>query len=85
MKKIVLSPDTPVTSATNAGPQSECLINKTELARRVGRKVRTVDYWMAKGLIPYLKIGNAVMFKWSDVEAHLQQTFRVCRRNLPKS
>jgi len=83
MKQIDLNPDTPAPQAANAG--AECLINKTELARRVGRKVRTVDYWMAKGLIPYLKIGNAVLFKWSDVEAHLQQTFRVCRQNLPKS
>lgn len=85
MKQIVLNPDTPAPQAVNASPQAECLINKTELARRVGRKVRTVDYWMARGLIPYLKIGNAVLFKWSDVEAHLQQTFRVCRQNLPKS
>ena len=83
MKQIVLNPDTPSPQAANAS--AECLINKTELARRVGRKVRTVDYWMARGLIPYLKIGNAVLFKWSDVEAHLQQTFRVCRQNLPKS
>ena len=88
MKQIVLQPQDPATSAplaANAGPQAECLINKAELARRVGRKVRTVDHWMAKGLIPYLKIGHAVLFKWSDVEAHLQQSFRVCRRNLPNS
>ena len=83
MKQIVLNPDTPTAQAANA--DAECLINKAELARRVGRKVRTVDYWMSKGLIPYLKIGNAVLFKWSDVEAHLQQNFRVCRRNLPKT
>ena len=83
MKQIVLNPDTPAPQAANAS--AECLINKSELARRVGRKVRTVDYWMARGLIPYLKIGNAVLFKWSDVETHLQQTFRVCRQNLPKS
>ena len=80
MNKIVLSPDTP--QAANAA--TECLIDKTELARRVGRKVRTVNYWMSKGLIPYFKVGQAVLFKWSDVEAHLQQTFRVCRKNLPK-
>ncbi len=83
MKQIVLNPDMPAPQAANGSP--ECLINKAELARRVGRKVRTVDHWMAKGLIPYLKIGHAVLFKWSDVEAHLQQSFRVCRRNLPKS
>ena len=88
MKQIVLhsqAPATPAAQAANAGPSQECLINKVELARRVGRKVRTVDHWMAKGLIPYLKIGHAVLFKWSDVEAHLQQSFRVCRRNLPKT
>jgi excisionase family DNA binding protein len=83
--KIVLNSETSAPQVANGSPQPECLINKAELARRVGRKVRTVDYWMAKGLIPYLKIGNAVLFKWSDVEGHLQQNFRVCRRNLPKS
>ena len=83
MKQIVLNPDTPAAQGANGSP--ECLINKAELARRVGRKVRTVDHWMARGLIPYLKIGHAVLFKWSDVEAHLQQSFRVCRRNLPKT
>ena len=83
MNKIVLSPETPAPQAANAA--TECLIDKTELARRVGRKVRTVNYWMAQGRIPYFKVGQAVLFKWSDVEAHLQQTFRVCRRNLPKA
>ena len=47
MKQIVVNPDTPAPQAANAS--AECLINKTELARRVGRKVRTVDYWMARG------------------------------------
>ena len=84
MKQIVLIPDPSAPQAANGNPQAVCLFNKAELARRVGRKVRTVDHWMAKGLIPYLKIGHAVLFKWSDVEAHLQQSFRVCRRNLPK-
>lgn len=81
MTKITLNTDTPQAANT----ATECLIDKTELARRVGRKVRTVNYWMSKGLIPYLKIGQAVLFKWSDVEAHLHQNFRVCRRNLPKT
>jgi hypothetical protein len=35
---------------------------------------------MARGLIPFFKIGRSVMFKWSDVESHLAQTCRVCRR-----
>ena len=81
MTKIVLNPD----AVKAAGTTPECLIDKVELARRVGRKVRTVNYWMAQGRIPYFKVGQAVLFKWSDVEAHLQQTFRVCRRNLPKA
>jgi excisionase family DNA binding protein len=62
-----------------AARTAEPFINKEELARRLGKTLRTVDNWMSKGLLPYFKIGRSVAFKWSDVEAHLAQTCRVCR------
>jgi excisionase family DNA binding protein len=40
---------------------------------------RTVDDWMKRGLLPYYKVGHAVRFKWSEVEAHLAQTCRVVK------
>ena len=62
---------------------TEPFINKVEVARRLGRTVRTVDNWMQRGWLPYFKIGRSVSFKWSDVESHLAQTCRVCRGSRP--
>lgn len=58
----------------------EAYITKPEVARRVEKTVRTVDGWMRSGLLPYYKIGRSVVFKWSEVEAHLAANYRVCRR-----
>lgn len=60
---------------------TEGFIGKPEVAKRLNKTLRTVDNWMQRGLIPYFKIGRSVSFKWSDVEAHLAQTCRVCRRS----
>ena len=57
----------------------EPFISKPEVARRLGKRVRTVDNWMQRGLLPYYKIGRSVGFKWSEVEVHLRQLCRVCR------
>jgi len=61
------------------GSTPEGFIGKTEVARRLNKTIRTVDNWMQRRLLPYYKIGRSVEFKWSDVEAHLAQTCRVCR------
>lgn len=60
------------------GPPVEGFIGKPELARRLGKSVRTVDTWMELGILPYYKIGRSVEFKWSEVERHLTAT---CRMN----
>jgi len=64
-----------------SAPLPEPFINKEEIARRLGKTLRTVDNWMKRGILPYFKIGRSVVFKWSDVEAHLSQTCRVARRS----
>lgn len=66
---------------TNAAPAAmpEPYIDKTEVARRLGVQVRTIDNWMRQGKIVYFKIGRAVKFKWSDVEAFMRDRFRVVR------
>ena len=61
--------------------ETEGYIDKHECARLLGRTVRTVDTLMAKGLIPYYKLGRTVAFKWSEVDAHFRQNHRVCLRN----
>lgn len=55
----------------------EGYINKPELARRLGKTVRTVDSWMANSWIPFYKVGRTVAFRWSEVDAHIQTHFRV--------
>ncbi len=37
--------------------QDKTWVNKTALARHLGIGKRTVDQWMARGLIPYTKPG----------------------------
>ena len=58
----------------------EGYIDKRECARLLGRTVRSVDTYMAEGIIPYYKLGRTVAFKWSEVDAHIKANFRVCLR-----
>lgn len=58
---------------------SNRLSRSPEVARRLNKKVRTVDNWMQQGLLPYYKIGRSVSFKWSEVEQQLRRVCRVCR------
>lgn len=75
LKMTAQSSETGQPSATPEG-----FIGKPEIARRLNMTVRTVDNWMARGILPYYKLGRTVAFRWGDVEAHLQANFRVCRR-----
>ena len=49
------------------------------MARRLNKKVRTVDNWTKRGILPYYKIGRSVSFKWSEIEAALARSCRVAR------
>lgn len=60
-------------------PRVEAFINKREVARRLGKTLRTVDNWMLSGLLPYYKMGRSVSFRWSEVERQLEARCRVCR------
>jgi excisionase family DNA binding protein len=59
----------------------ENYISKTEVADRLGMTARTIEHWMQRGIIPYLKIGKGrratVLFKWADIEAHLKANYGV--------
>lgn len=65
-------------ASTAPGPTGESFIGKAEAARRLSVKPRTVESWMEIGL-PYYKVGRSVRFKWSEIEAYLAATCRVCR------
>jgi len=49
----------------------EGFIGKAEVARRIGKTVRTVDAWMKRGILPYYKPDRSVLFRWTDVEQHI--------------
>ena len=63
----------------------EPFIGKPEVARRLGKTLRTVDNWMILGNLPYYKIGRSIVFKWSEVESHLAQNCRVIKPKLQTS
>jgi hypothetical protein len=60
---------------------ADCFISKTDVAMRLGKTARTVEQWMLRGVIPYIKIGKGrratVLFKWADIETHLKSNFGV--------
>lgn len=57
-------------------PADEILVDKREIGRRIGKSVRTVDYWMKAGRLPYIKAGRSILFRWSAVLEKLE-SFRV--------
>lgn len=69
----------------NSETKTEGFIDKPELARRLGKSVRTVDSWMSRGILPYYKPDRCVLFRWSDVEQHIIRNYRVNRAGKPAS
>ena len=69
---------TSYTPGLDANTQTDDILEKTETADRLKISTRTLDEWMRKRRVPYLKIGKTVRFRWTDVVAHLEQN---CRMN----
>ena len=66
----------------NDAPQErEDFITKDEVAKRLKKSERTIENWQRRGYIPFTKAGHAVLYKWSEVEAHLQKHFHICHLN----
>lgn len=57
----------------------DAYLTKVEMAGRLRKTTRTIDDWMAKGILPYMKIGRSVLFDWEDCQHHLNEYFRVSR------
>src|SRR5258708_6165815 len=51
----------------------DAVLTKKELAERLRIGMRTVDGWMKKGYLPYIKYGKLVRFRWSEVERCLER------------
>jgi hypothetical protein len=52
------------------------LLTKRGLAPKLEISPRTLDDWMRRGFVPYIKIGKSVRFRFEDVIAKLN-THRV--------
>jgi excisionase family DNA binding protein len=75
IKKIIQMPSE---AARTAPDEAEFFITRKELARRLRGGVRTVDRWTAAKVIPFYRLPpKLVVFRWSEVEAHLRDHFRV--------
>ena len=53
--------------ATANDRASSGLLRKRELAEKLAISKRTLDVWMQKGRIPFLKVGRSVRFRLPDV------------------
>jgi excisionase family DNA binding protein len=51
----------------NANRASDALLTKSELAPKLKISGRTLDEWMRKGRVPFMKLGKSVRFRWPDV------------------
>jgi hypothetical protein len=66
------SPHEPPVDTARAGT-----LTKRQLALRMNVSIRTVESWMQKKLIPYVKIKKTIRFIWPDVEESLRRNFGV--------
>ncbi len=66
---------------TNQATQvaSDEMLTKEELAPRMKVSVRTIEQWQHDGHLPFLKLGQVVLFYWPEVVKHLTTNFTVRR------
>ena len=57
----------------------EAALNKKQLAEHFGVSVRTVESWMARGCVPYYKLGKLIYFRISEVYAFWDERFSIRR------
>ncbi len=48
------------------------LLQKDEVAQRLNKSTRWIEMQCAKRVIPYIKLGRSVFFKWDDVVSSLE-------------
>jgi len=52
-------------------------VGKKGVAEHFKISARTVDNWMKRGLLPYIRIGKNVRFKLSEAEEAINRCFKV--------
>jgi excisionase family DNA binding protein len=55
------------THDATADSATDGLLNKWQLAEKLGIGKRTVDLWMREKRLPFIKVGKTVRFRWPDV------------------
>ena len=68
-------PQTPQLPTT--APEPEIFIGRKEIARRMGKGLRTIDQYLHDNRIPFYRVGSSILFRWTEVQQHLRDTCRV--------
>lgn len=56
-------------------------LDKSQLARRLGISIRSVDNLVRSKRVPFVRLtGKLIRFPWSEVKQHLDRTCRVNAR-----
>jgi excisionase family DNA binding protein len=66
-----------VSDSENVTADSSGYIDTREIAKRLGKTERTVQAYCRRRLIPFVKLGRAVMFDWPSVKQHIAERFTV--------
>ena len=61
----------------SSGEHGEVLLNKLQLSRALNLSPRSVENYMRKGWVPYVRVGRSVRFDLKDVLATLKQRGQV--------
>ncbi len=56
---------------------SDGLLDKLRTAHKLRVSPRTLNEYMKRGWIPYIRLGTTVRFRWEDVLATLNERHRV--------
>jgi excisionase family DNA binding protein len=58
---------------------ADAMLTKQEIAKHFGITERTVENWMDRGYVPFLRIGRNIRFSLADGQRHVETRHRVCR------
>jgi len=51
--------------------EESAFLTKDDVAKRCRVSRRTIDNWISKRIIPVIRMGRVLRFRWSDVEVAL--------------
>jgi excisionase family DNA binding protein len=61
------------TNDSSSGASDDTLLTKFGLAPKLNVSKRTVDAYMKKGWLPYIRLGKTIRFRWGDVLEKLNE------------